>query len=153
GQIAENTTGIRLEPSGNDGHGTFTGVTINHNSTGISVGALTNGMTFSGCLINSSPHVFTGNKGLIDFVGCALQPIAFTFDNALVRFADCKFDTRVFAGATYANNPQVTYKDCVDDLGDVPSFIQTRVQSAFTFAADADQTLTKSQSVSETLVI
>jgi hypothetical protein len=154
GVINENDTGILLEPSGNDGHGTFTGTTINHNTTyGIDSQGIANGMTFAGCHVYANDVRIKDNTGIIDFIGCSLEPVNLTFDNCLVRFVACRLNTAVFSAATYSNNPQVTYRDVLDLAGDIPSFVQDKVQNAYTFPTDANQTLTKMQSVAETLNI
>lgn len=155
GNISDCITGVTIDPGGNDGHGVFSGVTFNHNTTAVNIGAVANGMTFSGCHFYATAMTFGANTGVIDFVGCSLRPSAagFTFAGSLVRFLDCRSESSQSPAYNESGNPQVEFVRCVDLDGTVPNFIRDRVQMSFTFASDANDTLTKQESVAETLIV
>lgn len=154
GIISENTTGVQLDPGGNDGHGIFSGTTFNHNTTSIVVGAIANGMTFSGCHVYTASLSFTGNTGIVDFTGCSIRPTAagFTFNNSNVRFLDTRIESSGSPVVNESNNPQTTFFNVVDLDGTIPSFVRDRVQAAFV-PVNGAQTLTKQQAVAEVLYL
>ncbi|EJL77366.1 hypothetical protein PMI15_04688 [Polaromonas sp. CF318] len=64
GTIIQNTYGVKLVGGGNNGHGIFSGVNINHNGNhNILADAVTNGHTFIGC------HIYgdSSSAGLVRF--------------------------------------------------------------------------------------
>lgn len=144
-----NDVGLQLVAAGNDGHGTVTGCTFNHNTTSLEVQDIANGMTFSGCHFYACSLSFD-NVGLVNFFGCSLRPVNMDFtDPAKVRFVSCGLETSVFVACNIAATCAVEFIDCRDLDGTAPSFVRDFVQVPFTFAADANDTLTMQESVAE----
>lgn len=150
-----NEIGLQLVPSGNDGHGTVTGCTFNHNTVNLEVQGIANGMTFGDSHFYAGEVKFKDNAGIVSFGNCSLRPSAagITFDNSLVHFVDTRIETSASPAINELNNPRTEFVRVVDLDGTVPSFVRDRVQMSFTFAADANDTLTKQESVAETLIV
>jgi hypothetical protein len=116
--INDNSNGIQINaPAGgsianNNGHGTISSCTINHNSAyNVQVNDDSLGMVFSGCQLFDS-YIHVKNSIGIIFVGCEVAPIAFYFENATgTRFSDCVFYTGY--GFTVNNNYNSTTSETI----------------------------------------
>ncbi len=65
GNVSDNTTGIYIDNPGNNGHGMFVGVNINHNGTdGLYANAVTIGMDFIGCHFFGSRITLDSSRGI-----------------------------------------------------------------------------------------
>lgn len=90
GNVVENNTGISLVGGSNNGHGSFNGTNINHNSTAnIVLDSVTNGFDFTGC------HVY-GN-------GTGTCPIHFLNTTTDVAFLGGRIDCPVVHDASGTN--------------------------------------------------
>lgn len=147
---------VHLGTGSNDSHGGATGCTINHAGVAlVSAGAITNGWVFSGCRIIAGSISLVGSSGVV-FDGCEMNGAGYTYTfNASVGTA---FNGCMFYGAdptiSESNNPSTSFGDDNRLLdGSVPTWIATRQQLAYSFPTDANQTLTKQQSMAQRLVI
>lgn len=65
GSIVDNTTGVYLVNGTNHGHGIFSGVQINHNTTQVYADTVTNGQTFTGCHVYQGIIHFQNSTGVV----------------------------------------------------------------------------------------
>jgi len=154
GDLSDNVIGFQLAGGGNSAHGIVSNTEINHcTAYGIDVlTGVTNGHSFVGCHVFQSPMRFTSNTGLIQFTGCCIDPSDYTFDaTSNTRFVDCYFTM----GYTNTDNGlgDVEFVNPRQTIGGIPAFIGTRMQRSFTFASDANATLSAPQSRCEVLDI
>ena len=164
GMLSSSGIGLDLIGGGNDGHGSFTGVLMNHNTVGISVtNSLANGETFVGCQLYTGSISLVSSNG-VHFSACQLDPSAFTFDGSLnTRFSNCIFPSAYANTVTNSANahPSTTYwENPVNLSGAVPTWLVSALTTdgvstfaershpmlVFTFPTDANQTLTAAQS-------
>lgn len=90
GDVQLNTIGIRMVDGTNDGHGIVSGVTINHNTTNLSISDVSEGMTFSGCNLYSGNITITNSLG-IKFIGCDFSTGSITLtNNTAIMRANCR---------------------------------------------------------------
>lgn len=157
GNISGNTTGVRLTAGTNDAHGIVSGANINHNtSRNVYSAAITNGHTFSGCHLYQGALEFVSAVGL-HFSGCFVDVTNYFFDGSTgTRFENCTFSNTY--GNTVndnynAHNSQTQWLNARMIDGTIPTWVGTRVQVAYTFPSDANQTLTPQQSEAEVLNI
>lgn len=158
GNITENVYGVWLEPGTNDSHGAFIGAQINHNTKNIHARSVANTHRFIGCNIYGSGGdiELVGSQG-IEFRDCTIDVAALTFDGSLgTLFTNCKtlddYSTVVTDNAN-SHASQTTFRECFDHTGNILSWVASRIQVAFTFATDADATLTLQQATAETIVV
>lgn len=120
GNVVQNTVGILLNAGTNHGHGIFSGVNINHNTTAINAASVVNGHSFENCHIYEGLIIFNHSTGIVIRGGIV--------DFAEVRFQEsdgCGFDGCTMEQGyanTITNNYSATnsfaiWRDCVTALG------------------------------------
>lgn len=146
GDLSNNSIGAQIAGAGNGGHGIISNTHINHcTGQGLDFFIGANGFTVIGCHIYQSPLRFNTVTGLISFVGCVIDPSSYTYTiPCVVRYVSCAFPMG------YANTDggggDVEFVNPRHMTTDMPAFIAARMNPAFTFSADANQSLTVSQS-------
>lgn len=150
--VANGTTGFQLVGGGNDGHGYIGGCLINHNTTNVSaINALANGMPFVGC---SFFGVGTGinlvSSHGVRYEACTFDISDYFFDGSQeTLFQNCLFkgtETNTIHNNFNGNASHTVWEGNVD-------LTSTGEQLDFTFAANADQTLTFLQSIKRYVII
>ena len=91
GDIVGNDLGVELADDNNSGHGTFSGVKINHNIASVSITGLAQGTTFTGCMLYYGNATISNNTG-VKFVSCDLYGNGtWTFtNNTKSLFSNCR---------------------------------------------------------------
>lgn len=148
---------VELGTGTNHAHGIFSGCSINHaTNTNILIGAITNGHKFVGCNIFEGPISLTTSVGVV-FHDCVVDVTSYSFDGSTgTRFIDCVFPGNYANTVTdnaNAHNSSTEWINCRNLAGDVPSFVASRVQLAYTFSSDANKTLTIQESTAEAVII
>lgn len=156
--FSANQTNVVIATGSNDAHGIFSGCQINHgiSANGIVVGAIVNGHTFIGCNIYDSGISLTSSVGVV-FHDCVVDVPAYVFNGSTgTRFLDCVFPNSYANAVTDnagGNASSTEWFGCRLLGGGAPSWVADRVQKSFTFAADANQTLTLQESTAETVIV
>ncbi len=111
GDIIECDLGIRVNAGGNDSHGIVNGAQINHNTIAVSIPAIINGHTFTGCHIYEGDINVTDNKtlGMVTFDGCTIDATNYNMDNCLVWFNSCRFAAGYSNTYNATNSPTVIF--------------------------------------------
>ena len=154
GAINYNTIGVEIVSGSNDSHGIISGAHIDHNSTNVNVGAIANGFSFVGCNLFQGDIVINGNTGsIVDFVGCLLDPANYAFTNSLTRFLNCRLSSAYFASYTDVGTADTEWINCRHRDGTIPTYVGDRVHATYTFASDANQTLSAQLSRAQSIDI
>lgn len=152
GVLVNNQIGVDLVVSGNDGHGIFAGANINHNNTTVRAITINNGMTFVGC------HMFSeGAGGIIltdangvQFIGCTLDLVKYDIDSSTgVVFRDNQIFGNEASTINNLNGTSALWEGNTR-LNGTPFSNQLL---SFTFAADANETLTALQSLAGDIIV
>jgi hypothetical protein len=152
GIVSQCTTGVHVASGGNDGHGTLNGVQLIHNTTPLRFGALANGHLVDGCLVYEGTILFDGsNTGAVIFQGGMIDATVYTLVGKS-RWIGCTFDSGYYSSNSTTGGDN-EFTNCRDIDGTVPTWIDDYVQVAFTFAADANDTLTAQESRAEIIDI
>lgn len=155
--ITKNANGVDIPHSTNGSHGELVGCAINHNTTiSLRYGAVY-GQKIVGCAIyqgsTGSITVTADAKGL-DFDSCEIDVADYSFaTGATVRFLNCLFDSNYYAALTAHDNASIVVDRPALLDGTIPSWLRTFIQRNFTFASDANDTLTIQESYVDTLVV
>ena len=81
GSIIDNVTGVDLVNGSNHGHGIFSGVQINHNTTAIKANTVTNGHSFVGCHVYQGIIHFNHSTGVV-FKGGVVDADEYRFEES-----------------------------------------------------------------------
>lgn len=153
----KNQNGIDIPHATNGSHGELIGCSINHNTTiNLRYGAIY-GQKLVGCSIyqgsTGAITVSADAKGL-DFIGCEIDVADYSFaTGATVRFLSCLFDSGYYSALTAHDNAIVIVDSPRLLDGTIPSWMRQFIQRNFTFASDADDTLTIQESHVGTLIV
>lgn len=161
GQLIENTIGVEVVGGGNDAHSIVSGTHINHCTTAVKVGAITNAMTFADVHIYQGAIEVNGdgaNQGIVHFDGGEFDVTTITATDGGIRFTNATFDTAYASGGVVTTSGGsglgwVEFVNCRSRTGGIPSWILSLIHASYTFGSDADATLTWQQSVAESLRI
>jgi hypothetical protein len=152
GCILNNTIGVQLDNAGNDGHGIICAANINHNTTSILASGILNGMSFVGCHIfsSSAPGIRLVNANGVQFYDCVLDVVKYDIDssNGVVFRNNQIFGTETNV-INNLNGTSALWEENIN-LNGTPFSNQLL---GFTFAADANETLTAKQSIAEDIIV
>ena len=65
GSIVDNDVGVQLVAGSNHGHGIYSAVQINHNTTNVTAEDITYGFMFAGCNVHEGPLAFDNCAGIV----------------------------------------------------------------------------------------
>lgn len=147
------TTGVKLTPGANDAHGQLVGCNINHNTVAIDIGAISQPFTFSGCNVYEGNIIANGNVRVVQFEGGEIDFTSLVNTNGKLRFVGCVLVGDYFASCSESGTGWTEFVNCRGANGALPAYAASRINRVFTFAADANQTLTWQESVAESLLV
>lgn len=154
GDLIQNTTHITLEHVGaSDAHGMFVGTNINHGTYAVNIDDISQPHFFEGCHIYDAHILANGNQVPVVFNGGVIDVLSVTNNDGQIRFNGTVINTAYFSAHTETGTGWTEYVNCIGQSGVLPSHVADRVQCAFTFASDANDTLTAQESVAETLIV
>ncbi len=155
--LSELNIGVNLTTGTNAGHGSFVGGCINHCSAPFKGTGDFNGFYFDDVDMYGGQFFF--HTGLdIHLHNCRCNPDAGGAQQILVDGAGTG---NRFTRCTFVNNPtidiastgQIWFEDCSHRNGTIPSNIASQQQRLFTFAADANETLSLQASTAKIVVV
>lgn len=151
--ISNNTTGMHIVGGGNDGHGSVGNCDINHNVTNLRAdNIVANGMPFTNCNfygVTTSINLISSTG--IRFIGCAIDVSDLYFDGSVgTQFQNCLWP--MSSANTFHHNYNAHPSKTIFGEGNV-TLDGLGSQLAYTFPADANQTLTPGQSVKKVVVV
>lgn len=145
GGFEGNTTAYEVTAGGNDAHGICIGTSWTHNTTAISIAATTNGQYFYNCRVFDGAISITNGNGLFhEFVGGHYEPT--TLDGlGKARWIGVTFGASYYVSSSFTNGENEIIDPRGED-GTIPTWIGALIDPTYTFASDANQTLTAQQS-------
>jgi post-segregation antitoxin (ccd killing protein) len=156
GNITNCNLNMYLGPGTNDGHGIISGVQINHAARLLEAGDIANGFPIIGCNMYAG-QIWLENSDAVRFIGGAIDATSFVFKGSTgTLFQDVLLpytQTNVVFDDYLGNASSTRWVNCHKLDGTVPDFVAERVQFSFTFASDANDTLTANESQAETIII
>lgn len=158
GNLTSNVYGVYLAAGANDGHGIIANCNINHNASPVHADAIVYGMTFVGCHYYGGETWLNGSDG-VTFVGCRGY---FDAGSGLLcnsatntRFIDCvwtaptAFSVDATSSVEFLNNSGIEAGGGITAMNNLGAY----VRKAYVFPGDANQTLSKQDSVAQVLVL
>ncbi len=150
GSIQSCTTGVQVIAGGNDAHGVFSGRLV-HNTRPIDVQAISNGFLFDSCLLFEGDIRIANGSSLVQFVSGHIDATTYTLNGKSVWFGVTIGDGYYFSNDTTGG--QNEFIAVRDNTGNIPAWVGAHMQTTFSFATDANETLTAQKSVAELVII